>query len=498
MSSFFRRSQSQSARGARSAPSAAATASSGDAERGVGVDVANDIGAPLLPNMPSATGVPVANAEVMPWPSAAGEIDPHTLQNVPIVAGGASSADPGVIWNMPQSTFGGRGRRRGGTGANPPPEAPNCVRLDCGGLLLLSVGLGVSESTCTVGGACAWKLYADQTVEMLPAERCKDIALEHGGSITGVAGTTTPLSREHPSLVTSSLDRRLRLWRLSDDGCGLAKFAELAGHTDWVTCCSLADEGWVASGSRDTSLKVWKRNSGGLWTCTGHIPGAHGSSDHIECCVSLKGGSELATGGTDWSVKLWDAERAAETAKLEIGGHNRAIQSLAASSSSSLVVSGGEDCCVIVWDVKSGKAARKLESAHFGTVRALALDQALTPTWLASGGEDGIMNVTDLRTWKTSALLQPVEDERRWEGEKKITPIACAAACPGTDRMAARLAACGADRILRVWDTCTWQMAQELPLPKQMIQSVSSVFLASLSGPETARGSSAFNYGKKM
>jgi len=79
-------------------------------------------------------------------------------------------------------------------------------------------------------------------------------------------------------------------------------------------------------------LRSWDSQSGDIWTVA--------FSPKV---------NELATGGTDGSVRVWDAD----TGKLlaTFLGHKTAVHSIAFSGDGSLIASGGRDGAVRIWKV---------------------------------------------------------------------------------------------------------------------------------------------------
>jgi len=175
--------------------------------------------------------------------------------------------------------------------------------------------------------------------------------------------------------------------RLIDVGARAgAVVATLKGHTESVAALAVLPNGTLASGSHDTTVRLWEVGTGAcVATLAGH-------QDWIRALAVLADG-RLASGSDDKSVRLWDVATRVCVGVLE--GHTSYVHSLAALIDGRLA-SGSRDCTIRVWDtrpVAAGAAAAAAPGAtpvvvlkgHTGYVFAL---QALPGGRLASGSED--------------------------------------------------------------------------------------------------------------
>jgi WD40 repeat protein len=81
-----------------------------------------------------------------------------------------------------------------------------------------------------------------------------------------------------------------------------ARVRKLYGHTDWATAIASLENGLVASGSWDNTIRVWNVETG---TCVRTICEAHPNG--INALTSLSGGL-LASSSTGFDVKIWNVE----------------------------------------------------------------------------------------------------------------------------------------------------------------------------------------------
>ncbi|MDY7230279.1 hypothetical protein [Hyalangium rubrum] len=116
-------------------------------------------------------------------------------------------------------------------------------------------------------------------------------------------------------------------------------------------------------------------------------------------------GRWLATGGGDWTVRLWDVSTGRERYRLE--GHKGPVHAVRFSPDSHTLASGDSTGMVRLWAVDTGRALPQPEAGHTGLVKSLTF----TPDGqvLASGGGDMMVRVWDVSTgqrrvtWRANA-----------------------------------------------------------------------------------------------
>ena len=162
----------------------------------------------------------------------------------------------------------------------------------------------------------------------------------------------------------------LRLWDLAR---GVRCLFTLEGHTDTIHCVVELDDGRVASGSGDNTIKVWEMRRGGdKLTLQGH--------EQPVTCVAELPGKRLLSGSEDCTVRVWTTARAASPSAanrrciLTLQGHERAVL-CAAGLEDERVVSGSADKTVRVWSLRGGGSCVLLLEGHLaGVDRVMELE----------------------------------------------------------------------------------------------------------------------------
>lgn len=138
-------------------------------------------------------------------------------------------------------------------------------------------------------------------------------------------------------------------------------------HDDWVSSVDILSQSsdaatWakisgslptsIVSGSFDGALRVWNESQEVLATGTGW----HRGEIHAAKWLSP---TQIATAGTDRSVRLWDYSAGAGSAKLspklELLGHKGAIDSIAVHAPSSRILTASADNKIGFWSSKKSE-----------------------------------------------------------------------------------------------------------------------------------------------
>ena len=246
----------------------------------------------------------------------------------------------------------------------------------------------------------------------------------------------------------------------------------LTGHSKSVISVAYSPDGQtLASGSDDTTIKLWNVKTGNLLqTLTGRSNSvayspdgqtlASGSGYGIELWNVKTGnllqtltahsntvnsvayspdGQTLASGSSDDTIKLWNVK----TGNLlqTFTGHSYSVHSVAYSPDGQTLASGSSDRTIKLWNVKTGNLLQTLKG-HFNSVAYSPDGQTL-----ASGGYTQAMaiasSVNTIKLWnvKTGNLLQTLKGHSDW-----VYPVALAYSPDGQT-----LASGSSDKTIKIW-----------------------------------------------
>src|SRR6266566_4917285 len=126
--------------------------------------------------------------------------------------------------------------------------------------------------------------------------------------------------------------------------------ATYVGHSDNIFALAWSPDGcWLASGSRDKTVRVWSVRTG---VCE-YIYRGH--TGHVLAVAWSPDGQYVASGCTEGVVRVWHVFTGEPVVAYE--GHKRFVRSVAWSPDGRYVASGGDfgDSTVQVWEVVSGR-----------------------------------------------------------------------------------------------------------------------------------------------
>ena len=210
---------------------------------------------------------------------------------------------------------------------------------------------------------------------------------------TGSYNSGAAFSPDGQILASGSYDTTVRLWQVSD-GALLQTFA---GHTGAVVSVAFSPDGqFLASGSDDNTIRLWRvGDNSPLRTLKGH-------TSYVYCVAFSLDGQMLVSGSDDSTIRLWRISDGSLIRTLE--AHTSSVYSVTFSPDSQTLASTSyDDNAIRLWRVSDGSLLRVFEG-HTGRVNSVAFSP--DGLMLASSSYD-----KTIRLWQVSdgSLIRTLE-----------------------------------------------------------------------------------------
>lgn len=181
------------------------------------------------------------------------------------------------------------------------------------------------------------------------------------------------------SVATNS--SQLRIYELASMNCQL-----LEGHTDIVLALEINSAGdMLVTGSKDNTLRVWQMNEECEFRCVGTGLG-HTHAVHTVAWSRLDN-TFVASGSQDHTVKIWKIPKKIDnldspiklSVKLTEKAHDKGINSVAISPNDKLLATGSQDKTAKIWMISNGSLLGTVRGHKKGIwcVRFSPVDQCL-------------------------------------------------------------------------------------------------------------------------
>lgn len=213
-------------------------------------------------------------------------------------------------------------------------------------------------------------------------------------------------------LVSASRDKSLRIWDVSTGYC----VKTIRGHADWVRDVSPSFDGrFLLSAGVDQTARIWDASSGEpKATLLGHehvieccVFAPPASYEHLAALAGLKkpppassSAEFVATGSRDKSIKIWDARG---TLIKTLGGHDNWVRALVFHPGGKYLLSVADDKTLRCWDLsQEGKLVKTIDDAHGHFVSCLRWAPGVIKDAPPTNGVNGTPNGKKDDTQKVS------------------------------------------------------------------------------------------------
>jgi WD40 repeat protein len=263
-------------------------------------------------------------------------------------------------------------------------------------------------------------------------------------------------------LVTASSDRTVRIW----DGRPLQTGEKqgvltLPGHAGFVRGLAFSPNGrHLASVGSDAIVRIWEFERGIARAAKPPIQNLPaGVSDYLNVAFSKNGQLLASAGGKErdaHGLRVWDTTTWKELLRIP----NVHCPVAFSPDGRYIAASGGRagnSFLVKIMDAATGHEIRTLRGRGWYT-RALVFDPNPGMARLASANMDGTVHI-----WDVTSGNEIVDPPLRHES------LVCSLAFSNDGKW---LASGGGDHVIKIWDSETWKLRQELPDPVSWALSI--------------------------
>ncbi|KAI9714336.1 MAG: SCF ubiquitin ligase complex subunit cdc4 [Bogoriella megaspora] len=278
--------------------------------------------------------------------------------------------------------------------------------------------------------------------------------------LEGHEGGVWALEYEGNTLVSGSTDRSVRIWDIEKGKCTQV----FQGHTSTVRCLQILKpteigkdidgtpimmpkETLIITGSRDSSLRVWKLPQKGQASIIQAGPPANDHDNpyfvraltghHHSVRAIAAHGDTLVSGSYDCTVRVWRISSGELVHRLQ--GHSQKVYSVVLDYSRGRCISGSMDNQVKVWSLETGTCLFNLDG-HSSLVGLLDLSHGR----LVSAAADSTLRIWDPENGQCKSTLSAHTGAItcfQHDGQKVIS---------------------GSDRTLKMWDIKSGECVKDL------------------------------------
>ncbi len=252
----------------------------------------------------------------------------------------------------------------------------------------------------------------------------------------------TCFASKHPILVTSGMDKQIKLWSVPD----WELIRTFEGHQNSVNSLSLnPEENLLASGSTDASIRVWSFPSGEL---------LHTLTDRKQTVAQVKfSDSGRLLGGAYYGgyVAIWD-KSGEPIFKAKASKKN--LASIDFHPNENLVALSGLGDEILLWSIAEAKLVHKF-FAHTVAVSGLRFTQS--GKVLVSMGYDQTVKFWNTETWEVNQLMSFDQKPLRslsFSHDEKVMAIAL-------------------EGVIQLWSLSSWNLLEEFPAGAKALNQLS-------------------------
>jgi WD40 repeat protein len=192
--------------------------------------------------------------------------------------------------------------------------------------------------------------------------------------ISGHSAAVSCVHFNRKFIATGSADSTIKLWNWSGD-C----LHTFQGHEKEITCLYVTND-TIISGSEDQTIKIWN-------IATTQCDSTLAWHDDSIICLTFYG-AKIVAGSADKNLSIWNFDT--KTLDKILVGHTGSVHCVSANSE--FIVSGSEDTTLRIWNFDG--ACLKILSGHTSLVICLLIDKEK----VISGSADTSIKVWDIKS----------------------------------------------------------------------------------------------------